>query len=232
MGESKRKKPRKYRAKRRAHRPSGHGGPSGGSPRRTLPPPNMLRRAYNYKAEPKPAPTEKKSNWNGKVEVWTEPQKPRQEKVIKYEVNTDELINELAIENKKTISEIAEKLNANAEPSSEQSDENDLQKLDSTESEAEPIDEAEIPDQEELETDGAEPIEQEVSFELEQTNEIESIEQQIDPQELQIEAEDAMDDPTFADPAFWEQLESGLSEELEQLEQEEDLEPPTEGGAY
>jgi hypothetical protein len=178
----------------------------------------MLRRAYNYKAEPKPLPKEKKSNWNGKVEVWTEPQKPKQEKIIKYEVDTDKLLDEIADENKKTISEIAEKLNA--EPSREQSDEEDLQKLDSTEvEETQSIDEAEIPDQDqELETDGTEEAD------------TESIEQQMDPEELQIETKDTMDDPTFTDPAFWERLENELSDELEQIEP--DMEAPPEEDCY
>jgi hypothetical protein len=181
----------------------------------------MLRRTYNDKAEPKPAPKEEKSHWNDKVEVWTEPQKPKQEKIVKYEVDTGKLLDEIANENKKTIGEIADKFNA--EPSREQNDETDPQKkdlLDKAEAETEPLEESEMPQEE------PDPgtVAQEASADLEQANETESIEQ-MDPEEI----EDNLDDPTFTDPAFWEQLESELSEELEQ---EEDLEAPPEEDCY
>ncbi len=221
MGESRRKKPRKYKCKRRALKPSGLGGPRGGASYRPRPPPTAPRRTYNYRTEQKPAPKEEKSHWNGKVEVWTEPQKPRQEKIIKYEVDTDKLLNDLARENKETLNEIAERLReANAEPNPEQSDADNLQKLDSPEKtdETEPTDEAtETDEEDELETEEAEP---------------ESNGQQEASHEMEIEAEDKLDDPVFTDPAFWARLESELSEELEELEPEEDIELPPEGECY
>ncbi|MCW4010022.1 MAG: hypothetical protein NWF05_05325 [Candidatus Bathyarchaeota archaeon] len=204
------------------------GGVRGGSSYRPRPPPIRLRRIDNYRKEPKPAPKEEKSHWNGKVEVWTEPQKPKQEKVIKYEVDTGELLSELAAENKKTIDEIAERLNAETSPEPSHAD--NLEKMDvlGTDKEIEPSEETlDISEESETEEVDMPEAEQEGSSELEETQEpIEPISEQADPEELAIEAEDKMDDPVFTEPSFWEQLESELADEIEQ---EEDLEPQPEG---
>lgn len=196
MDKDKKKKRGKTR-RLRLKRSSGLGGLRGGAPR-WMPPQNPFRRTYE-KAEQKQPPKEERSHWNGKVETWTEPQKPKQEKVIKYEVDTDELLKELAIENKKTMDEIAARLRG--EPSLEESDRAASQELDIPESAESTTEENPAP----VEADPPE------------------ITEQVDPQELAIEAQDKLDDPLFTDPKFWDRLESELSKELENIEPQEEL---------
>jgi hypothetical protein len=110
MDEYERKRFRKHKDKRPTHKkPLGNGGMLGGGIYRSLPPP-APRRDYGYKNERNNPPKEERTHWNGKVEVWTEPQKPRQEKIVKYEVDTDKLLRELSRGNKDALNEIAERL--------------------------------------------------------------------------------------------------------------------------
>ncbi|MCW4046150.1 MAG: hypothetical protein NWE99_01105 [Candidatus Bathyarchaeota archaeon] len=214
-------------------RHSANGGLSGGASR-WKPPPFTPRRDYNYKAEQKHFPKEEKSHWNGRVQVWTEPQKPRQEKVIKYEVDTDKLLNEFARGNKEALNEIAEKLQeATAQDNQEKNDEQYLQKLNSTEkTEAsnQESNQSEEPTEHSIkETETIEPEEKTEPIEegTELTEPVEQNEPQETPQVSEnIEQEDPLDAPelVYMSPSFWEQLESEMSEELEQLEPEEELE--------
>lgn len=236
MDEYRRKKSIKYKNKRpKIRRPSCHGGPSGGSSLRPRPPPNTPRRDYNYKTEQKAQPKEEKSHWNGKVETWTEPQKPRQEKIIKYEVNTDKLLNDLARENKETLNEITERIReANAEPKPEQSDAVDLQKLDSSEktestTNPEPNEKDEPLEASQEKAEQTPEPEEETEIQPENNNDQQEASHEIEPEaETQ---ENPLDAPEliYMSPSFWDKLESELSDELEQLEPQEELEIPEEG---
>ena len=235
MDEYRRKKSSKNRIKRPSiRRPSGHGGPSGGSSLEPRPPPNTPRRDYNYKTEQKAQPKEEKSHWNGKVEVWTEPQKPRQEKIIKYEVDTDKLLNDLARENKETLNEITERLQeANTETNPEQSDAENPQKSDSPEktvssaepepNKDEPLEASEEKTEKTTEPEEAEPQPENGSYQQEASQEIE---QEAENQENPLDAPELI----YMSPSFWDKLESELSDELEQLEPQEELEIPPEEG--
>jgi hypothetical protein len=271
MDKKQRKKSGRFKPRRPTLKRLGNGGMSGGGSRWTRPPPFTPRRDYGYKPEQKYTPKEEKSHWNGKVQMWTEPQKPRQEKIVRYEVDTDKLLNELARGNKETINEIAEKIieaksendsenkETQAETNPQESDKENLQKLDSSEKtdkesnipEAEPdkVEESLESLDKETETnkegDQGEAAEEKTEASEEKTDITEPVEQtenaaqenQEMPQDTETEPEtnpqeDPLDAPelVYMSPSFWEQLESEMSDELEQLEPEENLETPQEEG--
>jgi hypothetical protein len=168
------------------------------------------------------------------VEVWTEPQKPRQEKIIKYEVDTDKLLNDLARENKETLNEITERLQeANTETNPEQSDAENPQKSDSPEktvssaepepNKDEPLEASEEKTEKTTEPEEAEPQPENGSYQQEASQEIE---QEAENQENPLDAPELI----YMSPSFWDKLESELSDELEQLEPQEELEIPPEEG--
>ena len=230
MNEYKRKKSN-YKNKRPAYRrTSGFGSTGGGGSYRQRPPPYMPRRDYSYKTEQKNAPKEERSHWNGKVEVWTEPQKPRQEKVIKYEVDTDKLLNELARRNKENLDEITEKLERETkeEPNPEKSDSEITQSDNSetTDRESGTHEHSEV--NESVEDSDTKTETNTDSIEAEPESEIDEHQEtsQDESPEPEQPSEDPLDDPLliFMEPSFWEQLENELSDELEQLEPEEEAE--------
>jgi Skp family chaperone for outer membrane proteins len=237
MDEYKRKKSRNYKGKRPSYKkPIINGGMLGGGNYRPRPPPFAPRRNYGYNTEQKHIPKQEKSHWNGKVEMWTEPQKPRQEKIVKYEVDTDKLLRELAKGNKDALNEIAEKLER--EIKSEPTEETETQKkTDDAEKSTEEPEASEVSEETERKArkqtdespDQAETDPQNENAEPQPENA--NDESQEMPQHIESETESSLqesllDDPAFVymNPSFWEQLESELSDELEQLEPEEDLE--------
>lgn len=252
MDENKRKKSRNYKGKRPPYKKRIiNGGMLGGRNYRPKPPPFASRRDYRYNNEQKHIPRQEKSHWNGKVEIWKEPQKPRQEKIVKYEVDTDKLLRELAKGNKDALNEIAEKLEREikSEPTEETDDQKKTDYIEKStdetanevsekpELEKEPNDEK----SEQIETDmqdedlQAEKTENETQAnedtEVEPQPENTSHESQEISQDIESEAEsDVQEDPlnapelVYMNPSFWEQLESEMSDELEQLEPEEDFE--------
>jgi hypothetical protein len=253
MDEHKRKKSRNYKGKRPSYKKRIiNGGMLGGGNYRPRPPP-APRRNYGHNNEQKHIPKQEKSHWNGKVEIWTEPQKPRQEKIVKYEVDTDKLLRELAKGNKDAINEIAEKLER--EIQSEPADKTEtLKKTDNAEKSTGEPEASEVSEETELEArkqtdespEQAETYPQNENLKSEKSeNETEAHEnaeaepqpenandesQEI-PQDIESETESSqqeslLDDPAlvYMSPSFWEQLESELSDELEQLEPEEDFE--------
>jgi len=266
MDKNKKKKSGRRKVKRPTFRkPSVNGGILGGGSRWTRTPPFMPRRDYRYNNEQKHIPKQEKSHWNGRVQMWTEPQKPRQEKIVKYEVDTDKLLNELARGNKETLNEIAEKIieakseydsenkETQTETNPQESDKENLQKLDSSEKtdkesdipEAEPdkAEESSEPLDKETgtnkEDDQGEATEEKAEASEEKTDLTEPVEQteniaqenQETPQDTETEPEanpqeDPFDAPelVYMNPTFWEQLESEMSDELEHLEPEEDFE--------
>jgi hypothetical protein len=254
MDEHKRKKSRNYKGKHPSYnKRTINGGTLGGGNYRTRPPPFAPRRTYGHNAEQKQIPKQEKSHWNGKVEMWTEPQKPRQEKIVKYEVDTDKLLRELAKGNKDALNEIVEKLEREikSEPTEEtetQKKTNDAEKStdepeasevsEETEREAreqtnESRDQTETdPQNENLKSEKAEnETEAHEDAEAETQPENANDESQEVPQDIESETESSqeeslLDDPAlvYMNPSFWEQLESELSDELEQLEPEEDSE--------
>jgi hypothetical protein len=254
MDEHKRKKSRNYKGKRPSYRKRLiNGGMLGGANYRPRPPPFAPRRNDGHNTEQKHIPKQEKSHWNGKVELWTEPQKPRQEKIVKYEVDTDKLLLELAKGNKEALNEIAEKLER--EIKSEPTEETETpKKTDDAEKSTDETKTSEVseetereagkqtnesPDQ--VETDPqnenvkSEKSENETEAhedaEAEPQPENANVESQEKPQDTETEPEskpqeDPLDAPelVYMSPSFWEQLESELSDELEQLEPEEDFE--------
>lgn len=254
MDENKRKKSRNYKGKRPSYKKRIiNGGMLGGGSYRPRPPPFAPRRNYEYNTEQKHIPKQEKSHWNGKVEIWTEPQKPRQEKIVKYEVDTDKLLRELAKGNKDALNEIAEKLER--EIQSEPTDKTEtLNKTDDAEKSTDEPEASEVSEEteqearkqtdespEQAETDPqnenlkSEKSENETEAhedaEAEPQPENANDESQEIPQDIESETESSqqeslLDDPAlvYMSPSFWEQLESELSDELEQLEPEEDFE--------
>lgn len=252
MDEYKRKKSRNHKGKRSSYKKRIiNGGMLGGRNYRPKPPSFAPRRDSRYNNEQKHISKQEKSHWNGKVEMWTEPQKPRQEKIVKYEVDTDKLLRELAKGNKDALNEIAEKLEreVKSEPTEEteipkktdvaerSTDETKTSEV-SEETEQEPREQTnENPDQaetdlqnENLKSEKPEnETETQEDIEAEPQSENVNDENQETPEESeseQIHQEDTLDDPAlvYMNPSFWEQLESELSDELEQLEPEEDFE--------
>jgi len=252
MDKNKKKKSGRRKAKRPIFRKhSVNGGVMGGASR-WRPPPLMPRRDYSKRTEQRHFPREEKSHWNGRVQMWTEPQKPRREKIVKYEVDTDKLLRELARGNKEALNEIAEKLKEEkAETNTEEKDAENLQKKDSPEkieadsSDAEPDKSDEslerLPEETETnkDTNRDEVTEEktETSDEAkgDQTETVEKAEvtqeNQEMPQDIESETEtnpkeEPLDSPelVYMSPSFWEQLESEMSDELEQMEPEENLE--------
>jgi hypothetical protein len=212
--------------------------------------PRPPRRDFGHNTQ-QHIPKEEKSHWNGKVEMWTEPQKQRQEKVVKYEVDTDKLLRELADANKDALNEIAEKLEK--EIKSESSNETEIQKKTdggekSTAKSASEVSEEtereekkqtdESPEQaetdmqnEKIETEKSEDETEDKEAEPQSENvndESQEAEQDAEPEDGQ--QEDPLDAPelVYMKPSFWEQLESEMADELEQMEPEEDLETPPE----
>jgi hypothetical protein len=253
MDENKRKKSRNYKGKRPSYKKRIiNGGMLGGGNYRPRPPP-APRRNYGHNTEQKHIPKQEKSHWNGKVEMWTEPQKPRQEKIVKYEVDTDKLLRELANGNKDALNEIADKLEReikseptgetetpkktdDAERSSDESEASEVSKETERETRKQTND---SPEQAETDSQNenlkSERIENETEAhedaEAEPQPENANDESQEMPQDIESETESSqqeslLDDPAlvYMSPSFWEQLESELSDELEQLEPEEDFE--------
>lgn len=253
MDEYKRKKSRNYKGKRPSYKKRIiNGDMLGGANYRHRPPP-APRRNDRHNTEQKHIPKQEKSHWNGKVELWTEPQKPRQEKIVKYEVDTDKLLRELAKGNKDALNEIAEKLER--ETKSEPTEETEtLKNTDAAERSADETKTSEVSEETEpevreqtskssdqsetdLQNENLKSEKSEDETEVQEDTEAEpqpedvNEENQEMPQENesepeQIPQEDPLDDPAlvYMNPSFWEQLESELSEELEQLEPEENLE--------
>jgi hypothetical protein len=255
MDEYKRKKSNNSKGKRTFYRKRrAHGGMLGGASYRPRPPPIMSRRDYRYNNEQKHIAKEEKSHWNGKVEVWTEPQKPRQEKIVRYEVDTDKLLRELAKGNKDALNEITERLEREIEqePSEEaenqkkadvakrSTDEFSSEVSEETEQKSEPntegSDQAEtdLQDEElkgEKSEDKTEAHEDaETEPQAENVNESQEIPQDTETKPENSTQEDALEDTdlVYMNPSFWEQLESEMSDELELLEPEEDFEIPPE----
>lgn len=209
MGENKKKKIRKYKIRHpSARRLPIISGVRGGGKYRGLPPRYPIRYDYGYNKE-KTGPKEEKSRWNGKVEIWAQPQLPKRDKIVKYEVDTDKLLKELAKGNKEIITEISEKLSdAKIEKDAEQSiedkpEETDYSKETEKTSETEPEEEQNDPEEDkpQIEEDPAEDIEQTEAL-----------------LDMEAESEEIPPEPTetfYANPTFWEQLESKLSSELE-----------------
>jgi len=251
MDKNKKRKSGRRKVKRPTFRKrSVNGGMLGGGSYRPRPPPIVPRRDYSYRTEQKRFPKEEKSHWNGRVQMWTEPQKPRQEKFVKYEVDTDKLLRELARGNKETLNEIAEKLKEEkAETSAEEKDAENLQKTNSSEkteddiSETEPnksdeslersveetetnIEVKEDPEEETETSDEAKGDQSETVEKAEVTQENQEMPQDIETEPEANPQEDPLDAPelVYMNPSFWEQLESEMSDELEQLEPEEDFE--------
>ena len=251
MDKDKKKKSGRCKVKRQTFRKrSVNGGMLGGG-RPWMPPPLVPRRDYSYRTEQRRFPREEKSHWNGRVQMWTEPQKPRQEKIVKYEVDTDKLLRELAKGNKEALNEIAEKLKEEkTEISTEEKDAENSQKTDPSEKietdsfKKEPDKSDESPEtlNEETEAD-EENSEGEVAEEKTETSDeakgeqTETVEKEVTqknqemPQDIETEPEanpqeNPLDAPelVYMNPSFWEQLESEMSDELEQLEPEEDFE--------
>jgi hypothetical protein len=255
MHEYKRKKSSDYRRRRpsyKGHRINGSMLGGGGYRSRRLP--IVLRRDYRYNNEQKRIFGQEKSHWSGKVEIWTEPQKPRQEKVVKYEVDTEKLLRELAKRNKDALNEIAERLE---EIKSEPTEDTEPQKkTDTAERSADELETSEVSEKAEL---GAEPNEspeqaetdlQDEDLEAEksesETEAHEDIEAELQPENTNHESqeisqdiesgtessqqEDPLDAPelVYMNPVFWGKLEREMSDELEQLEPEEDSELPPE----
>jgi hypothetical protein len=254
MDENKRKKSRNYKGKRPSYKKRIiNGGMLGGGSYRPRPPPFAPRRDYRYNNEQKHIPKQEKSHWNGKVEIWTEPQKPRQEKIVKYEVDTDKLLRELAKGNKDALNEIAEKLER--EIQSEPTDKTEtLNKTDDAEKSTDEPEANEVSEEteqearkqtdespEQAETDlqnenlksekSENETEAHADTEAEPQPENANDESQEIPQDIESETESSqqenpLDAPelVYMNPSFWEQLESEMSDELEQLEPEEDFE--------
>jgi hypothetical protein len=254
MDEYKRKKSRNYKGKRPSYKKRIiNGGMLGGGNYRPRPPPFAPRRNYGHNTEQKHIPKQEKSHWNGKVEMWTEPQKPRQEKIVKYEVDTDKLLRELAKGNKDALNEIAEKLEReiklepteetetpkkadNAEKSTDESEASEVSEETEREArkqtdespdqgETDPQNENLKSEKSENETEAHEDAEAEPQPEN-ANDENQEMPQDIESESEQIHQEDPLDDPAlvYMSPSFWEQLESELSDEREQLEPEEDFE--------
>jgi hypothetical protein len=256
MDEHERKKSRKYKGKRPTQRKlPANGGMLGGGIYRSLPPP-APRRDYGYKSERNNTPKEERTHWNGKAETWTEPQKPRQEKIVKYEVDTDKLLRELAKGNKDALNEITEKLER--EIKSESTEETETpKKIDdaekSTDESANEVSEEtnlEARKQTDESTEQAETDLQNENLKAEKSeNETEAhedtvagpqpenvndgsqeIPQDTEPETENDQQEDPLDAPelVYMNPSFWEQLESEMSDELEKLGPEGELEVPPE----
>lgn len=79
--------------------------------------PFSIRRDYQSHREQKNVPRQERTHWNGRVVVWTEPQKPRQERFVKYEVNTEKLLRDLEKGNEKILDKMAEQIEKNIEKS-------------------------------------------------------------------------------------------------------------------
>jgi len=243
MDKDKKKKSGRCKAKRQTFRKrSVNGGMLGGG-RPWMPPPLMPRRDYRYNNEQKHTPKQEKSHWNGKAEIWTEPQKPRQEKIVKYEVDTDKLLRELAKGNKDALNEIAERIEgeAKAEPAEEAeprkadtAETNELEKKEASDKTELETTKQTDESSEQTETDMQDKESTEKSENATETNEdIETEPQPENTEDQSIESEtessqqeDPLDAPelVYMNPSFWEQLESEMSDELEQLEPEEEME--------
>ena len=216
---------------------------------RPKPLPRAPPKDFGYNTQQKHIPKQEKSHWNGRVEMWTEPQKPRQEKVVKYEVDTDKLLRELAKGNKDALNEITEKLER--EIKSEPSEETETQKkTDVAEKSTEDSEASEVSEEteqkekkqtnessEQAETDlqnentKAEQSEddaqdKEAETQPDDVNESQEMPQDTESEPENSQQEDPLDAPelVYMNPSFWEQLESEMSDELEQIETEEDLE--------
>jgi hypothetical protein len=233
-----------------------NGGMLGGASYRPKPPLIVPRRDLRYNNEQKRIPKQEKSHWNGKVEIWTEPQKSRQQKIVKYEVDTDKLLRELAKGNKDALNEITERIEK--EMKSEPAEETEPQKkTDTAEKTTDEFDENEVSEKNETETakqtnENSERAETDMQNEestekseneteanedteaepqQENTNhESQEISQDIESETESSQQEDPLDAPelVYMNPSFWDQLESEMSDELEQLEPEEDFEIPPE----
>lgn len=194
-------------------------------------------------------PREERAHWDGRVHVWTEPQKPRQEKVVKYEVNTEKLLNDLernnedllnkaakqiedAIEQAKNVEAILASEKSDDEPkTSEPDSETNLQKVSENDKETMPssdvgMDESELENLlNELKNGEAaiEPDKETVeSQEAEHEEHAETNTNEVEPTPTEAEQSDILDDPELIlmSPSFWEELEDSL-EDAEQVEPEE-----------
>ena len=254
MDHDKKKKTNKNKSRRPIfNRPSlGTIGVRGNIDLRPRPLPRPQPKDFGYNTQQKHLPKEEKSHWNGKVEMWTEPQKPRQEKIVKYEVDTDKLLRELAEGNKEALNEITEKIEKEMKSEPTQATEN---KTDVAEKSTEDLEASEVSEETEREekkqtNESPEQAETDLQNEKSETekseNETQHEEAEPQPENVNDESQEVLQDTEpesnpqeepfnapeliYMNPSFWEQLESEMSDELEQLEPEENLEMTPEEG--
>lgn len=186
-------------------------------------------------------PRPERPHWSGKAEIWTEPQRPRQNKTVRYEVDTDKLLRELDKGNRETLEEIAERLErqAKAEQDSENKETETHQETDhpetitKEETKEEPSKQIEPSETEEETTEPNTEAKEESDTQEQPENadhENQEISQDVESPPETNPQEDMLDAPelVYMNPAFWEQLESDLEADLEQFEPEEDFEIPPE----
>jgi len=211
MSDYKRKRKTNYRNKRPSYDSTisrrGSGGGRSYQPSNRLPPYPIKQNNSYTDNKFMPPKHERHPYGNGRNETWTEPQKPREYKTIKYEVDTDKLLSELSRGNKETLEEITERLR---EENSSKTEEITDEILEPNESKENTID----------------PTETEATKDL----------PELTKEELEKEDHDILDDPEmkYMSPSFWEDLEAELGDDIG-LEPERPIEntlpdeEPTEG---
>lgn len=215
----------------------------------------IIPQRYSYPKTPKVKPKTESTHWNGKVDVWTKPILPKKEKVVKYEVDTEKLLEALEKENEDAINKLAEQIEQDIEnmqpPEQEEPEsgaeakvenDNDITSAPSTE-ESEDIAETELPEsddpdiQELLDAtdEDAETSDYETTLDesVEDDRAIEATEALQD-----IEAEQAANEPdsesefgaelVLFNPDFWREIGNDLWDDIEQVEPEAEYAPAEE----
>lgn len=206
--EEEKKKRRSKKRKRRKSRPKrlkrSSGGRSIGRPYRPkIRPYKRNKTPRNIKPTNKPKPQRRIQS--GKVQPWTEPTKPRSKKVVRYEVDTTRLINDLTESNKETLNELTKVI------------EKELDALLQNK-------------QETLENEEADPILESKETKVIEEHEPNDNESDIEDKDLGQELESETDDTTLQDESFDiiennpdVLIESDINPEIEVMEEEADL---------
>ena len=214
------------------------------------------KRFYSYPKTPRVKPKTESTHWNGKVDVWSKPTLPKKEKVVKYEVDTEKLLEALEKKDEDAINKLAEQIEQDIEnmQSTEQEEqesgaeakvENDnvITSAPPTEEESESVSEIELPESDDSDIEELlDATEEDVEISDYKSTLDESGEEEINAEvmeELQdIEPEQTANEPNgesdfdaelvLFNPDFWKEIGNDLWEDIEQVAPEVEYAPADE----
>lgn len=212
----------------------------------------ILRQTPNYRipynnqrhAERQEVKTKvREDRWNGNSEIWSKPILPKQDKIVKQEIDTKKLLEELAEENEETLNKLSEQVEKSIESLKPLDAEDDLgaeAKVNENSYPSAPEEEPDVP--EKIENEAFEPDDTELEELLDDYNEVEATnEQEQSPLEItdeiaiednepleDLEASQMAEDESvdfgselvLFNPNFWREIGYDLWSQLEQPEPE------------